>query len=296
MAPNRPPHLTHFLALPLVTETSRPQLRASLQRLSADLQASGLLSGLEDGERTIRPLGTLHLTLGVMSLPTAEKLARAVKVLQEMDVAALMMMAAGVPSIGHEAVPAHGKVERPAPAPTRLTISLRSLATMQSPSATSVLYAVPVDRAHDEGRLLAFCNHARQAFEKKGLIVVEHRPLLLHAAVVNTVYGTKAHPTAADGPSGSRAPTGDAVRDAKEGRGGGKGWQVVDKKKHGYQKGKLKLNAVDFIKQYDGVEFATDIELRTMVICKMGAKKVTSGDAERRELGEEYQVVALREI
>jgi hypothetical protein len=57
------PRLTHFLALPLVTPTSHPQLESALARLRTEIENTGVVDG-----KALRPIGTLHLTIGVMSL------------------------------------------------------------------------------------------------------------------------------------------------------------------------------------------------------------------------------------
>ncbi|KAF7505442.1 hypothetical protein GJ744_000769 [Endocarpon pusillum] len=107
--PPKPP-LTHFLCLPLLTPTSTPQLRASIAHLKSVIE--GLQPGAEDASagasagagaekrpsRTrplippaaFRPLGTLHLTLGVMSLKEAEKLQGALKLLEDLDLEAML--------------------------------------------------------------------------------------------------------------------------------------------------------------------------------------------------------------
>lgn len=73
--------------------------------------------------------------------------------------------------------------ERRSPEP--LTLTLRGLRSMHNPSATSVLYAAPVDA---DGRLGAFCNKLREVFREKGLLADAERGLLLHGTLVNTVY------------------------------------------------------------------------------------------------------------
>ncbi len=82
MPPTRPPPrpaLTHFLCLPLVTAASRPQLSESLASFHADVTSA---TGFNVPAEAVRPVDTLHLTLGVMSLPQKEEeLDRAVALL-----------------------------------------------------------------------------------------------------------------------------------------------------------------------------------------------------------------------
>lgn len=97
--PKRPP-LTHFLCIPLVTETSKVQLEASLLQFQASVSTK-FLDGLpanntprEFGEppraplispKAIRPIGTIHFTLGVMSLENGNKVQEAVDYLESLN-------------------------------------------------------------------------------------------------------------------------------------------------------------------------------------------------------------------
>lgn len=84
--PSKPPRLTHFLCLPLVTPTSRPQLSSAITSFRDKVTKTGTPE-LPDGipEKAIRPLGTLHLTLGVMSLLSQERIDSALKLLRGLD-------------------------------------------------------------------------------------------------------------------------------------------------------------------------------------------------------------------
>jgi hypothetical protein len=92
--------LTHFLCLPLVTEISNPQLEASLREFRGSV-ATKYLDGLPADDaplgfgqapraplippKAIRPIGTIHFTLGVMSLESEEKVDEAVEYLQGLN-------------------------------------------------------------------------------------------------------------------------------------------------------------------------------------------------------------------
>ncbi|KAK3493296.1 AKAP7 2'5' RNA ligase-like domain-containing protein [Neurospora crassa] len=68
MPPKPPP--THFLCIPLVTTASRPHLTRSLAAFREEVTApnpSSAYGALPVPEQAIRPVGTVHLTLGVMS-------------------------------------------------------------------------------------------------------------------------------------------------------------------------------------------------------------------------------------
>jgi activating signal cointegrator complex subunit 1 len=116
----------------------------------------------------VRPAGTLHLTLGVMSLKD-EGVQQATEVLKSLRLSEFLADAkAGTSSTAE-----------------RLSITLKGLHAMQSPAKTSVLYAAPVDT---EGILYKFCEQIKATFQEAGLMAKEDRPLLLHATVVNTIY------------------------------------------------------------------------------------------------------------
>lgn len=152
--PSRP-QLTHFLCLPL--HHAAPQLVRSLAALRHDLVTTQELIP----SSAVRPVATLHLTLGVMSMPSPTQLQRAINFLETFNLPTLL----------------------PPGAP--LTIDLRGLSTMGAPAQTSVLYAVPHDPT---ARLQRFAEAVRAAFESAGLLPPEQRGLKLHATVVNTVY------------------------------------------------------------------------------------------------------------
>ncbi|KAK3954653.1 hypothetical protein QBC32DRAFT_76322 [Pseudoneurospora amorphoporcata] len=64
------PSPTHFLCIPLVTASSRPQLARSLAAFRQEVTVpnpSSAYGALPVPEEAIRPVGTIHLTLGVMS-------------------------------------------------------------------------------------------------------------------------------------------------------------------------------------------------------------------------------------
>lgn len=181
--PKRPP-LTHFLCIPLATPASRAELSASLASFKRETAAANeRCFRIPDG--AVRPLGTLHLTLGVMSLKD-EKLEEAVGLLKGLRMGKILREVRR-----EEAKRAKGAarlVGGPDPGPVTdegMSISLRGLHSMQRASQASVLYAPPVDA---RGHLLPFCERLRGKFLEAGLMVDDNRPLLLHATIVNTVY------------------------------------------------------------------------------------------------------------
>lgn len=171
-----PPRPTHFLCIPLAGS----QLARSLASFRADVTSP---TSFNVPEQAVRPLGTLHLTLGVMNLED-ETLTQAVNLLRELRLKDVLDHARTSPS-GVPA-PAARAMGREAPPPDkRLSITLQGLRSMNKASEASVLYAPPTDPS---GLLRRFCEHLREIFQQAGLMMEDQRPLLLHATVVNTVY------------------------------------------------------------------------------------------------------------
>jgi activating signal cointegrator complex subunit 1 len=234
-------------------------------------------------EKAIRPLGTLHLTLGVMSLLTEEKLQGALAVLQGLDLKALLRAAADpsppleMPSEvqegqGRKSASKKGGVdaEQHDEVP-RLQVTLKGLDSMHDPKSTSVLYTSPLDAS---GRLYHFCCALKQAFVDAGYMVAEERKLLLHATIVNTVY------VPADRSSRGHAGAfgGRGARGRGRGRGGG-----VDGYGNGKHKGKLLLDASELLGDWETYVWMQDVSIEKVEICRMGAKVDGSGE-ERYEV------------
>ncbi len=246
----RPP-LTHFLCLPLVTEASRPQLEASVKAFKDDVSSLGDASSDPSGRqfsipsKAIRPVGSLHCTLGVMSLDegTLENVKNHVR---SLDLGAMLRQSnqeqhtqEELPGIPCTSNGGPSTLERPvSPPPIRgtpqpLAVSLVGLESMHGPSRTSVLYVAPGDPTD---RLLSFCKALQKDFRERGFLLEDNRVLKLHTTVVNTIYAKR---------RGSRpAP----------------------------------LDAVDFLKKYQEYTWADRIVLDRVAVCEMGAKKVLDKD------------------
>jgi len=248
------PRLTHFLCLPLITSTSRSQLQKSLTAFRdniAKINTPELPTGIP--AKAIRPLGTLHLTLGVMSLLTKERVDSALKLLNELNMTELLAGKSSKPGIYRTEVSGRdeqgssgGKAgeENVASEPVQpLSITLRGLASMHTPSRTSILYSSPVD---DDRRLYSFCQKLREIFVRAELLVEEDRPLLLHATIVNTVY-------------------------VPGNRGKGSG--------HGKNSSKLTIDARELLVDYEDFEWMSDV-VGKVAICRMGAQKKDDGEEE----------------
>ncbi|RAL03996.1 uncharacterized protein BO80DRAFT_348410 [Aspergillus ibericus CBS 121593] len=324
----RPP-LTHFLCLPLINTTSLPQLESSLAAFKASIPSlpppdpshHHPLKPLPPPQPLIppsahRPVGTLHLTLGVMSLPTPERLTEALDFLQTLDL--ISMLRDSSPSTISTTTPN----ETPDPTPEPLLISLKSLHALPRGKAATVLHASPVDPT---SRLYPFCVKLRDAFLEAGFLVPEakKRKLLLHATVVNTIY-VKGRPGRGGG----------------GGHGRGRGGKVPAGGGGGKRKEQYSFDARGLLAQYrgysSGVEgeiggsdtvgegetgsedgegsqlgegeneekafvWARDFPIEAVTICEMGAKKLEpdlggeDGGMNAR-LGEKYRVVGEKSL
>lgn len=186
----RPP-LTHFLCLPLVNSTSLPQLESSVTAFKTahpPVPVAELPNGRaqpaaheQDASRplipegAIRPLGTLHLTLGVMSLPTPERLDQALSFFHSLDLAALMREAERVAIQSRRrrnAQDPSAEIARNPGEKQPLSISLESLHALPRAKAATVLHASPVDST---GRLYPFCVMLRDKFLEAGFLQGEFK-------------------------------------------------------------------------------------------------------------------------
>ncbi|KAK4692810.1 activating signal cointegrator complex subunit 1, partial [Lecanoromycetidae sp. Uapishka_2] len=161
------PQLTHFLCLPLVNSSTRPQWQASIQRFTAEVSGPDVPEESRLSPKAIRPVGAIHLTLGVMSLLTPERVEAACTFLRSLDMSAILRTANDTSPNALDAV------------------TFRGLEAMSSPSRTSVLYAATNAYA---AALLPFSTYLRKAFTVEGFMVPEDRDLKIHATVVNTIY------------------------------------------------------------------------------------------------------------
>lgn len=207
------PRLTHFLCLPLVNQTSIPQLIASLEEFKASIplvSSSAASRAVAAGhapaqtplvpDGALRPLGTLHLTLGVMSLPTQDQVDEALNFLQSLDVVSIMQEAEAETRV---ALPA-GKGKEPAAADqaiddalSPLTVNLTSLQAMPSKRSATILHASPVDPT---SRLYPFCVRLRNKFIEAGFI---HQEMIKGSGGKKSGDAPPETPAVGDGQHGS---------------------------------------------------------------------------------------------
>lgn len=257
MKPEKKPPLTHFLCIPLVNDTTRPILTASLRRFreeagslvrakAEEAEAEGatrgaradyekLLEVLEKDERAVRPVGTLHLTLGVMSLAEAKPnaadagekkegdastrdagterktFADAKAFLESLDFPSLIGSTSATTQAPDE-VSTHAPSNASESSPAPLRVSLKGLRSMHAPAKTSFLYTSPSDSTE---RVQPFCQRLKDAFVDKGMMLDEKNrgKLKLHTTVLNTIY---ARPGKRKGTMLDESATGTAVPEARE--------------------------------------------------------------------------------
>ncbi|KAL6710752.1 hypothetical protein ACN47E_007809 [Coniothyrium glycines] len=293
------PPLTHFLCLPLVTNSNRPTLQHNLSTLHDDLSSSQLVP-----PNAIRPPGTIHLTLGVMSL-SPSTLHQATLFLRNLDIHRLLRDVTHqrlAEKAAEDGAISENLIAASMPDTDSLSITLEGLLPMQSPRSTSILYAEPKDASR---RLFPFAQAVRDKFLTEGLLVQDDRPLKLHATIINTIYakpgarrrGRKSENTSKAPRSPVPGIENEAVHDNTT--------QSLEAENadrtqgHGPEaKSWLRFDAGTLIERYRGFAWAEDIQVDRVQICKMGAKKVWSGGVEGKGevLDERYEVVCERGI
>lgn len=267
------PTLTHFLCFPLVTSASRPQLQSSLARFAADVSKPAPNEEPKIPPRAIRPVGALHLTIGVMSLQTPERIEQACTFLKSLDIWGLLRAAATKDS--HNALISDSAAPQPDKSSTSpnqslafllpkdlppelaeiepLVVALTNLSPMQSPTSTSSLFASP-SPLHP---MLPFAQRLHDAFLSAGLLLAppNKRSLKLHATLANTIY----------------------VKKSEAG-------------KNRWGKGSGKIDAREVIERWGETTWAEDVRVEKVAICEMGAKKVLDDDG--KVVDEVYKEVA----
>ncbi|KAL1849216.1 hypothetical protein Plec18170_007507 [Paecilomyces lecythidis] len=207
------PQLTHFLCFPLVNDVSLPQLESSISAFKAAVPSRPRTENdhplkptpplVPDG--AFRPVGTLHLTLGVMSLPTRERLEEAINLLQSLDLVSMAREAEARvksaqnrprasletplnPDFVDSEPPATAEAREGLPAesgnatdharpvtvdsPEPLAVSLESVHALPRARSATVLYAAPIDPT---SRLYPFSVMLREKFLEAGFLEGEYK-------------------------------------------------------------------------------------------------------------------------
>jgi activating signal cointegrator complex subunit 1 len=291
--------LTHFLCLPLVTETSRPQIQQGLEKFKEDLAKDGLVP-----TKAVRPVGTLHLTLGVMSLNPGQ-LQEAILYLLELDLHNLLRditYLCVAEKAAEEGTVSENLNAAAMPDTDALMVNLETLLPMQSPIKTSILYAEPKDGSQ---RLQPFAQALREQFTEKEFLVKDDRPLRLHATILNTIYakpkrGGKGRPKKQDEVKSkeqeSASPQQEEDDNASIGSTAESNPPAAEKREgHGPDaRSWMKFDARTLIEQYKDFIWAEGVRVDRVCICKMGAKKLL--DRVGEVVDEAYEVVAEKGI
>ncbi|KAL6860961.1 kinase A anchor protein [Trichoderma novae-zelandiae] len=245
-----PPKLTptHFLCIPL----TGVQLATALASFRADV-TSAMSFGLP--EDAVRPLGTLHLTLGVMALKRdgVEKAVDILRGLRLRDILAETRLAKdGNTSAATLALSGGSNVSTQLSGADGLSLTIRGLHSMQPPAKAAVLYAAPSD---PDGILHDFCKRVQKPFQEAGLMIDENRPLLLHATIINTIY----------------------VKNNSSGGARGK------------RRERLTIDARALLSRYDGYLWAEKMPISRVALCRMGAKPIPGTDDAAYEIEAEVE-------
>ncbi|KAI8068246.1 AKAP7 2'5' RNA ligase-like domain-containing protein [Gongronella butleri] len=158
IAPSTRP--THFLSIPIVSQT----LHEAYSRLMSR-PAFAHLDPL-----IVIPSANLHLTLGVLHLPTSHA------------VDAVRQLLHG---------PCLASIQQHVIAGTPLTVALQGLDVMQQDARNAhVLYA-KIAKDANNGILADLCHSVREIMQQAAYMADERKPFKMHVTVANTVYGNK---------------------------------------------------------------------------------------------------------
>ncbi|KAK0948475.1 hypothetical protein LTR29_000107 [Friedmanniomyces endolithicus] len=284
----RTPALTHFICVPLVTTESRPELEASMKRfrdaVTVDKSRTTALAERDADTRSpcqmdmipgvhpqaIRPVGALHCTLGVMSLDKTS-LEEAIRLLMALDVEAMLRAALAEP--------------------LKVTMTLRDPA---SESGNQPAGSESVERP---------ISPPTKLFADAGFLILDDRPLRLHATIVNTIYAKSRKqrplkrtergdsPEPCENGEDSAGPT--RHNDKYNGEDGGVSTAEPDDRSQGHgpkANATLKIDATALLARFEDLVWAEGVALDRISICEMGAKKVV--DVDRRVVDEQYTEVA----
>ena len=240
----------------------------------------------------MRPLGTLHLTLGVMSFPGEEgrdRLGRAVTLLKDLSLREMLIEArrkvkerlGGIEALADPIVEKGRREEEKGVDASsvgavkldeeeELRISLKGLGSFQSLKKARVLYALPVDPL---GLLRTFCEVVLGMFRKEGFVVDDgDSALVLHATILNTIYVKK------DRSSEEVAPAGTEEKEATE--------NEKKKKRRSRRRRSVTVDAREIAEKYEDWVWMEDVPLGKIQICEMGAKEREGGEVEYEAVGE----------
>ncbi|KAK9247469.1 kinase A anchor protein [Lipomyces tetrasporus] len=249
----RSPQLTHFLSIPLAA----PSLTASLSALRRDVLTT--LPGFP--VKAIRPVATIHLTLGVMALDIAGPRLKAAT-------DALLSLPDSAPDI----IPG-----------MPIQVGLRGLSMFDGSTTSEANVVFANAYGDDVTRLQEFANRVSRHFIELGFVVdtsvknnkknngddigspgAENEGVALHATVLNTRYASYFAPVASSNEGGVDV-------DRKKG-------------KKRYRKIRPSFDATELLTKFENTVFMEPMHIDKVAICKMGERKVEDGGG--------YEIVA----
>lgn len=187
---------THFIGLPLY---HGPGLSEALDEFKRDPRIESL-SLHPDHFRTLR---CIHLTIGMLELPTPESIQKAVDLLDSIDLAQILLESTPAPETEQEQsepnrIQRHsllrGLTVEPAPPETGgLRVELRGVDTFNHERFSHLLFTNAIDPTN---RLKTFGEKLRKIFVDAGLVQLSEKDsgLKLNATLINTVYMRKRMP------------------------------------------------------------------------------------------------------
>ena len=248
--------------------------------------------------RAIRPLGTLHLTIGVMSLTKPARVEAAIALLMSQDMASILRAvkeehagaieeaAACESEVGKDSEPPMASEHTPiqmnqALSSPPLTLSFKGLKSMHSAKSTSLLYTPPTDPS---GRLYPFSQELKDQFTRKGFMFEEKRALRLHATILNTIYAGKVYPRRAEGDRpGDTRPQEPEFAEAVDRNG------TTDEEQHGQIQPARELEEHDHsVEQHGSTEPVTEPQDPKGKKKKKGKRKKQPVKFDARELIDRY--------
>ena len=304
--PPKPP-LTHFLCLPLINQSSRQQFQTALASFASQVAAKKDSDEPVIPDKAIRPVGTLHLTIGVMSLRTQERLDGALELLQGLDVGQMLRDAADSKAGPDDARDAEWN--EPKDVEPKVKVETENLSeeskagvSEQAKVARSTL-ETPLRVANGAPPQASPDDHLPALMVSLTGITSMHQPTktsILYANPIDTtgrlqpfcnalrdLFQSKGFLLPDDRPLLLHATVANAIyaSDRKSrSRGGG----------HGKGRGKLTFDATELLEGMEDFKWAEDITVEKVAICKMGAEKIKDdgGDV----VAEEYTEVGSKAL
>ncbi|KAK9353201.1 kinase A anchor protein [Lipomyces doorenjongii] len=251
MSRMRSPQLTHFLSIPLAS----PSLTASLSALRKDIRTAMPSIPV----KAIRPVATIHLTLGVMSLDTAgPRLKAATEALLNLPDSAPDIILGAPIQIGLKGLNVFDRSTTSNANVVFANVCGEDIVRLQELANKVNRYFIDLGFVVDDSVKNGESNNRDQDNSRKA----EKEGVVLHATVLNTRYASELVPVANNN-------EGDVNR---------------KKGKIKYQKVRPSFDATELLAKFENTVFMEPIHIDKLAICKMGERKVEDGGG--------YEVIA----